>query len=150
MFVCLDSVLLLILDIYAEMGFLDHIVVLFLVLFFLETPILFSTTASPIYIPISSVQRFLFLHILANISLWSFWASLVTQLVKNLSAMWETWVWSLGWEDPLEKGMVTHSSILAWRILIVVLICISLMISSVELDTLFWRSFLSYFSHYCL
>ena len=69
MFVCLDSVLLLILDIYAEMGFLDHIVVLFLVLFFLETPILFSTTASPIYIPISSVQRFLFLHILANISL---------------------------------------------------------------------------------
>ena len=35
--------------------------------------------------------------------------------VKNLPAMWETWVWSLGWEDPLEKGMATHSSILAWR-----------------------------------
>jgi len=37
----------------------------------------------------------------------------VTQLVKNLPAMWETWVQSLGWEDPLEKGKVTHSSILA-------------------------------------
>ena len=44
------------------------------------------------------------------------WASLVGQLVKNPPAMWETWVWSLGWEDPLEKGMATHSSILAWRI----------------------------------
>ena len=44
------------------------------------------------------------------------WASLVAQLVKNLPAMWETWVWSLGWEDPLEKGTDTHSSILAWRI----------------------------------
>ena len=43
------------------------------------------------------------------------WASLVAQLVKNLPAMWETWVQSLGWEDPLEKGKVTHSSILAWR-----------------------------------
>ena len=43
-------------------------------------------------------------------------ASLVAQLVKNPPAMWETWVPSLGWEDPLEKGMVTHSSILAWRI----------------------------------
>ena len=45
-----------------------------------------------------------------------FWASLVAQLVKNLSAMQETWVQSLGWEDPLEKGKATHSSILAWRI----------------------------------
>ena len=44
------------------------------------------------------------------------WASLVAQLVKNLPAMWETWVRSLGWEDPLEKGKATHSSILAWRI----------------------------------
>ena len=44
------------------------------------------------------------------------WASLVAQLVKNLPAMWETWVWSLGWEDPLEKGTATHSNILAWRI----------------------------------
>ena len=44
------------------------------------------------------------------------WASLVAQLVKNLSAMWETWFPSLGWEGPLEKGETTHSSILAWRI----------------------------------
>ena len=46
-----------------------------------------------------------------------FWASLVAQLVKNLPAMRETWVWSLDWEDPLEKGKDSHSSILAWRIL---------------------------------
>ena len=45
-----------------------------------------------------------------------FWASLVAQLVKNLPAMQKTWVRSLGWEDPLEKGKATHSSILAWRI----------------------------------
>ena len=44
------------------------------------------------------------------------WALLVAQLVKNLPAMWETWVRSLGWEDPLEKGMATHSSFLAWEI----------------------------------
>ena len=44
------------------------------------------------------------------------WTSLVAQLVKNLPAMWETWVQSLDWEDPLEQGKVTHSSILAWRI----------------------------------
>ena len=43
------------------------------------------------------------------------WASLVAQMVKNLPAMWETQVQSLGWEDPLEKGMATHSS-LVWRI----------------------------------
>ena len=44
------------------------------------------------------------------------WASLVAQLVKNLPAVQETWVQSLGWEVPLEKGEATHSSILAWRI----------------------------------
>ena len=44
------------------------------------------------------------------------WASLVAQLVKNLPAMQEIWLQSLGWEDPLEKGKVTHSSMLAWRI----------------------------------
>ena len=44
------------------------------------------------------------------------WASLVVQTVKNLPAMQETWVQSLGWEDPLEKGKATHSSILAWRV----------------------------------
>ena len=43
-------------------------------------------------------------------------ASLVAQLVKKLPAMWDTWVQSLGWEDPLVKGKATHSSILAWRI----------------------------------
>ena len=44
------------------------------------------------------------------------WASLVAQMVKNLATMWEIWVGSLGWEDLLEEGMATHSSILAWRI----------------------------------
>ena len=44
------------------------------------------------------------------------WASLVTQTVKNLPAMQETRVRPLGWEDPLEKGMATHSNVLAWRI----------------------------------
>ena len=44
------------------------------------------------------------------------WASLVAQLVKNPRAMQETWVLSLDWEGPLEKGTATHSSILAWRI----------------------------------
>ena len=44
------------------------------------------------------------------------WAALVAQLVKNLPAMWETWVWSLGWEDPLEKGKAAHSRIFTWRI----------------------------------
>ena len=48
--------------------------------------------------------------------LWYSWASLVAQLVKNPPAIRETWVRSLGWEDPLEEGMATHSSILAWRI----------------------------------
>ena len=44
------------------------------------------------------------------------WASLMAPLVKNPPAMWETWVQSLGWEDPLEKEKATHSSILAWGI----------------------------------
>ena len=52
-----------------------------------------------------------FEHYLASI-----WTSLVVQLVKNLPVMWETWVWSLGWEDPLEKGMATYSSVVAWII----------------------------------
>ena len=47
-----------------------------------------------------------------------YWASLVAQLVKNPPAMQETWIQSLGWEDPLEKGKTTHSSILAWRIIV--------------------------------
>ena len=48
--------------------------------------------------------------------LWYSWASLVAQMIKNPPAVQETWVQSLGWEDPLEKGTATHSSILAWRI----------------------------------
>ena len=44
------------------------------------------------------------------------WAFLVAQLVKNPAAVWETWVQPLGWEEPLEKGKATHSSILPWRI----------------------------------
>ena len=46
----------------------------------------------------------------------TFWASLVAQMVKNPPAIRETWVLSLGWEDPMEEGMITHSSILARRI----------------------------------
>ena len=45
-----------------------------------------------------------------------YWATLVAEMVNNLLAMWATWVWSLGWEDSLEEGMATHSSILAWKI----------------------------------
>ena len=45
-----------------------------------------------------------------------FQASLIAHLIKNLPAMQETWVRSLGWEDPLEKEMATHSTILAWRV----------------------------------
>ena len=43
-------------------------------------------------------------------------AVLVAQMVNNLPSVWETWFQSLGWKDPLEKGMATHSSVLAWRI----------------------------------
>ena len=50
------------------------------------------------------------------LNLWPSWASLVAQMLKELPAMWKTWVQSLDWEDPLEKGKATHSSILAWRI----------------------------------
>ena len=50
------------------------------------------------------------LHLLGS------WASLVAEMVKHLPAMWETWVRSLCWEDPLEKEMATHSSTLAWKI----------------------------------
>ena len=57
---------------------------------------------------------FTFIYIYTHMT--CIWASLVAQLVKKPPAMWETWVQSLGWEDPLEKGKATHSSILAWRI----------------------------------
>ena len=51
-----------------------------------------------------------------NSSIYKEGVSLMAQTVKNLPVMEETWVWSLDWEDPLEKGMITHSSILTWRI----------------------------------
>ena len=54
------------------------------------------------------------------------WASFVAQLVKNPPAMRETWVRSLGWEDPLEKGKAAHSSILAWRIPWTMSVCVYL------------------------
>ena len=47
---------------------------------------------------------------------WELPCRVTAQMIKNLPAMWETWFQSLGWEDPLEKGKATHSSILAWRI----------------------------------
>ena len=53
------------------------------------------------------------IHIIVSPS--PFWASLMAQMVKNPPAMQETWVQSLGWEDPLEEGMATHCSVLAWR-----------------------------------
>ena len=63
------------------------------------------------YIPIHS------LHVLWTLKIIVIHrAFLVAQTVRSLPTMQETWVWSLGWEDLLEKGMATHSSILAWRI----------------------------------
>ena len=61
----------------------------------------------------------IFIHVNKTCSLKTYaynWASPVAQTVKNLPAIWETWVRSLGWEDPLEEGMATQCSILAWRI----------------------------------
>ena len=60
-------------------------------------------------IPQSYWEGYIFAYIISE-------ASLLAQLVKNLPVIQETWVLSLGWEDPLEEGMATHSSILAWRI----------------------------------
>ena len=88
------------------------------------------TVVAPFYSPTSNVWRFPFLHMLPNTYLFSIkklfffndhrsgygWASLVSQRLKRLPAMRETWVQSLGQEDPLEKEMATHSSTLAWRI----------------------------------
>ena len=59
-------------------------------------------------------QNFLAFYLKACIGI--YWASLVALRLKRLSPMWETLVQSLGWEDPLEKEIATHSSILAWRI----------------------------------
>ena len=59
---------------------------------------------------------FLILKVIFILGYSDSWASLVAQLVKNLFAVWETQVQFLGWKDPLEEGMATHSSILAWRL----------------------------------
>ena len=79
-----------------------------------ETPTLGSGITSQV-LPPNPFQRSL-----VGCRLWgrteSDTAFLVAHLVKNLPAMWETWVRFLGWEDPLEKGKASHSSILAWRI----------------------------------
>ena len=79
----------ILLDIYPEVGFLEHSVVLFLTSG--GNTILFSIVGDK-------------------------WGPLVAQLVKNLPAMQKTPVQFLGWEDPLEASMTTHSSILAWKI----------------------------------
>ena len=68
------------------------------------------------YIPRKGlVDHMVSFSVLRNLQL-LFVISLVAQPVKSLPVMWETWVWSLGWEDALEKEMATHFSILAWRI----------------------------------
>ena len=73
------------------------------------------------------------------------WASLVAQVVENLPAMQETWVQSLGWEDPLEKGKATHCSILAWRIPWILLI-----ICQLHVLNIFSQFVAFYFSLWCL
>ena len=59
---------------------------------------------------------FIFCSGWSRVYIWLSWASLLAQLVKNPPVVQETWVRSLGWEDPLEKGKAAHSSTLAWRI----------------------------------
>ena len=68
----------------------------------------------PLYLLIGAFSQFTF-NIIIDIYA-TYGASLVAQTVKNLPAMQETWVQSLSWEDPLEEGVATHSSILPWRI----------------------------------
>ena len=63
-------------------------------------------------------------------SVWCWWASHVAQTVRNPPAMWEIWVQSLSWEDPLEESMATHSIILAWRISWTEGICVSCSVMS--------------------
>ena len=66
-------------------------------------------SSESIHVATNGIISFFFLW-LSNIPLW---ASVVTQMVKNLPAIQETWLWSLGWQDPLAEGMTTRSSILA-------------------------------------
>ena len=79
---------------------------------------MYSTSGYPCPVPDLQGNSFSFtsLRIIFAVGLSYMGASLVAQLVKNLPAMRETWIQSLGWGDPLEKRKATHSSILAWRI----------------------------------
>ena len=70
----------------------------------------------PGLVPISCLSETMRGNSIRAVLLWGLWAFLVAQTVKNLPAVWKTQVQSLGWADLLEKGMATHSSILAWRI----------------------------------
>ena len=81
----------------------------------LTSPLLQSNHKEPVWSKCDSFRETEPHHCTMGLTFWG-WASLVAQLVKNLPAMWETWVQSLGWEDPLEKRKATHSSTLAWRI----------------------------------
>ena len=81
----------------------------------LTSPLLQSNHKEPVWSKCDSFRETELHHCTMGLTFWG-WASLMAQLVKNLPAMRETWVQSIGWEDPLEKGKATHSSILAWRI----------------------------------
>ena len=74
----------------------------------------------PLYIPLQPLSTENMISVLLVLPLIEChvnnWASLVAQMVKRLHAMWETWVQSLGWEEPLEKEMASHSSTSAWKI----------------------------------
>ena len=74
-----------------------------------------STNAASVFCKFSSLSS---PKVLVSVYMSLYWGrvSLVVQMVKNLPAMWETWVQSLGWEYPLEEVMAIYSSILAWRI----------------------------------
>ena len=96
----------------------NHIVFVFLWLIYISSDQVLKIHPCWIH-PLKNV--FLFNWIIIHWCVYAYqlinrWTSLIAQLVKNPPAVWETWVWSLGWEDPLENGKATHSSILAWRI----------------------------------
>ena len=89
--------------------------------------LVFCFTLAVHYKPSQTITPFFQLHICQPVAYthththththtYTYTASLVAELVKNLPAMGQTWVQSMGWEDALEEGMATHSSILAWRI----------------------------------
>ena len=94
----------------------DYLVVLFIYISLITEA--HNLLISIIAISISSLEKYqlaVFAQLLVGLFIF-IWASLMAQLVKNMPATRETWVRSLGWEDPLEKGKATYSDILAWRI----------------------------------